>query len=399
MNLAKKTSFIVYILFGASILSLLIWAFIPQPFPVETSIVKRGYYSEFIEDDAKTRAKNIYTITAPVTGTLLRIHQLEGDWISKGETVAVIEPVTASLLDLRTKQELEQDLGAAEAELQALNEEIERTKAALQNAQTDLKRNRDLIKNKYLSQKELEQSELLEQFRRKEYEGAKFKFDAVQHKIGKIKTSLKQVQYAPNTINNKIDIPSPIDGRIIRIYQKSEATVFSGTKLLAIADPTQLEIVADILSPDAAKISPKAKVIIERWGGIKPLEGKVRSIEPSGFTKLSALGIEEQRVNVIIDITSPQSEWKNIGDAYQVDVKIMILESNNILTIPVSAIYRDENHWAVFVLSHGRAQKRLINIRSQNPEHVAIEAGLSEGEEVILYPSNQIQEGLRVKKR
>ncbi|KTD43035.1 efflux RND transporter periplasmic adaptor subunit [Legionella parisiensis] len=384
-------------IFLALCFSIIFWLILPKPIRVQLAEVKYGTYSEYIEDDAKTRAIKIYTITAPVMGKLLRINYFEGDGVRKNDILATFLPATPSLLDVRAKDELEQELGAAEARYEEAKAILEQAKSALDTALSDFNRKKGLVAKGYVSPSEMEHTELEYKLKQKMVNAAERKVHSAQHDIEKIKASLAATSSNQNYSQEQINILAPISGKILRINQKSETTLNVGADIMELADVSKLEIVADVLSTDAAQIPDKAKVLIKRWGGTVDLKGTVRTVEPSGYTKISALGVEEQRVNVIIDINSPYEQWKNLGDEFRVDVYIFIYESKKELLVPMSALFRDAEHWAVFVVENGRAMKRIVEIKRHNPDNAIVAKGLKEGEKVVLYPGNLISNGVKIK--
>ncbi|KTC72386.1 copper/silver efflux system, membrane fusion protein [Legionella birminghamensis] len=235
------------------------------------------------------------------------------------------------------------------------------------------------------------------QLKQKIVNAAERKVHSAEHDIEKIKASLAATSSNQNDTQEQINIAAPVSGKILRINQKSETTLNAGANIMELADVSKLEIVADVLSTDAAKIPDKANVLIKRWGGTIDLRGIVRTIEPSGYTKISALGVEEQRVNVIIDITSPYDQWKSLGDKFRVDVDIFIYESKKELLVPMIALFRDAEHWAVFVVEKGRAIKRIIKIKRHNSDKAIVMDGLRVGDKVVLYPGSLISHGVRIK--
>lgn len=394
-NLSQK-KYIWYIVGALIFITMIIWAFIPSRVNVDLAEVKYGKFVQFIEEDAKTRATKIYTITAPVTGRILRIQLTEGDLVDKGDKIAIIQPVTPSLLDVRTREELEEALGAAQAKHEEALLVLENAKASLATALSDLNRKKPLVIKGYVTQSDFEHTELEYNIKQKAYHAAERQLHAAAHEVERLKASLSHLK-ANNAKEPQLILKAPIKGRILRINQKSEATIAQGTSIVEIADVAKLEIVADILSTDAALIPQNARVIIKRWGGSVPLEGKVRIIEPSAYTKISALGVEEQRVNVIIDIITPQQVWKNLGDAYRVDVEIILFEAEHALIVPMSAVFRDGNDWAVFLNNKGIAVKQKIIIKWYNREQAVVEHGLKAGDKVIIYPSSLVYENIRIK--
>lgn len=389
LNLKKLLGYLLAIIVIVAVSFLI---FSPKGISVETAKVKYDRFIQYIEEDAKTRAIKIYTVVSPVAGELLRINLTEGDKVKKDEVIAVIEPKTPVLLDIRSKKELEEELGAAEALYELAKAESIRAEAAFKTARSDLNRKEPLAKKGFVSETELEHTQLEFQLRQKEYNAAIRKLHAAEHYILKVKASLSSA-VSRDMKQDKLEIRAPVTGSVLRITEKSATTVEPGTKIMDIADVVGLEVVADILSDDAAKIPAHAKVIITGWGGPYPLQGRVRIIEPSGYTKISALGVEEQRVNVIIDIVTPYELWMKLGDGYKVDVEIILFESAHALVVPMSAIFREGNDWAVFVVKKDRTYKQRIIINNHNPELAVVKKGLKPGDEVVLYPSSLIDEG------
>lgn len=394
LNLKKLFGFSLAIII---VFAVILWTYFHQSIPVEMAKIKYDQFIQYIEDDAKTRAIKIYTITSPVSGKLLRINLTEGDNIKKDEIIAIIKPKNPILLDIRTRQELEQELGTAEALYEQAKAESIRAQEALETAKSDLNREKPLVKKGFVSETQFEHTQLEYQLREKEYNAALRKLHAAEHYILKVKASLSGAADNEKTQQDKTEIQSPVTGSVLKVFEKSETTVEPGTKIMDIADVVGLEVVADILSDDAAKIPSHARVIITRWGGSYLLEGRVRVVEPSGYTKISALGVEEQRVNVIIDIITPHEFWKNLGDGYRVDVEIILFESTHALVVPMSALFRDEENWAVFVVKNHRAYKKIITIKYNNPNQAVVESGLELGDDVILYPSSLIHDGVLIK--
>ncbi|KTD34702.1 membrane fusion protein [Legionella moravica] len=393
----KMKKYLGVFIVSALCLGIILWFILPTPIKVQLAEVSYGPYSEYIEEDAKTRAIKIYTITAPVMGKLLRINYLEGDSVHQNDILATILPALPSLLDVRAKDQLEQELGAAEAQYEEAKAILEQAKAALDTALSDFNRKKSLVAKGYVSPSDIEHTELEYKLKQKIVHAAERKVHSAEHDIEKIKASLSATTENQKYSQEKVNLLAPISGKILRINQKSESTLKIGTNIMELADVTQLEIVADVLSTDAAQIPNKAKVLIKRWGGPKDLTGTVRTVEPSGYTKISALGVEEQRVNVIIDITSPHEQWNNLGDEFRVDVDIFIYESEKELLVPMSALFRDSEQWAVFVAEHGKAIKRIIEIKRHNLDAAIVASGIKEGEYVVLFPGNLISNGVRIK--
>jgi HlyD family secretion protein len=382
-------------------LTLLVIAFLPKPVPVEISSVVRGSFQQTVEEEGKTRVRERYVVSAPLAGHLLRIQLEEGDPVRRGGLLAVIVPGAPALLDVRTERELQERLGAAEDERRRAGASVERARAALDQAKADVERTRQLAKGGLVSPAQLERDELNVELRSREMEAVQFEHNVAEHQVELAKAALLRAQQGmkANAVDERLEIRSPVPGRVLRVLQESEGMVALGTPLLEIADPSDLEVVADVLTTDAVQIQPGMPVRIERYGGGFPLEGRVRLIEPSAFTKISALGVEEQRVNVVMDLVSPFEKWKALGDGYRVETQIIIFSEENAVKVPVSSLFREGEQWAVFVLSSGRAHKRIVKIGRRGGSEAMVEQGLEPGEQVIVYPSDAVQDGVRVKPR
>jgi len=393
---------LAFAVLAAAGIGALIFVLMPKPISVDVAEVVHGPFEETVDDDGKTRVRERYVVAAPIAGTLLRIRLKAGDPVEVGTVLASIVPDLSPLLDPRTRQELEQRLGAAEARKMRTAEAIERAKATLDQAQADLERTRVLAAKGVTPLSKLERDEILARIGSREFEAARFEDHAAEHELELARAALR----APTRVtedglasSETSDIRSPVTGRVLRVLQKSETSVAIGAELLVLGDPRDLEVVVDVLSTDAVRIEPGAQVRIERWGGDKPLEGRVRRVEPSAFTKTSALGVEEQRTNVIIDIVSPQPEWDSLGDGYRVDARIVVYRSDDSVKVPTSALFRDGDRWAVYVYSNGTARKRVMTLSKRAGLEAAVEAGLQTGEQVILFPSDAIKDGVRVTRR
>lgn len=393
----KKLAIVILIVLIATIT---VWTFTPKPVPVSVATIQQARFVQYVEEDGKTRAKDVYIVTAPVRATLTRIDLDPGDKISKGQVVAKLLPITAELLDKRTELVLRQRLASAEDDAKSAEALEERARVAYQTAKSDFERNQKLSKRGFVSESDLEHQQLEMQLRAKEYDSAKFKTAAAKANVNAAKNAIQRFttteEAGVNGTNNILELTSPVTGVVLRVRRESAGSVAADTPLIEISDSTSLEVVTDILSTDAVQIPNKAKVLIKRWGGPAPLLGQVRLIEPNGFTKISALGVEEQRVNVITDILSPRSEWSNLGAGYRVDTEIIIYEDENALLVPVSALFREGEQWAVYVVRSDRAELQQIEIGRRNNQNAMVEKGLSAGDEVVIYPSDQVSDGAKV---
>jgi HlyD family secretion protein len=379
-----------------ALVALTVWALLPKPVAIDAARVARRAFEEVVEEDGRTRVRNRYVVSSPLSGQLERITLRAGDRVDADGVVAVIQPIASPLLDARTTRELTERLGAAEARLEQARAALERARIASEQSRTDLERTTKLAAEGIVAASELDRVRLAFRVADKDLAAADYAAHTAEHDVESARAALARVREGGD---KPFDVTSPVAGRVFRVLAESAGAVVPGTALLEIADPQDLEVVVDVLTPDAVRIPPGAPVRIERWGGDQPLEGRVRLVEPSGFTKLSALGVEEQRTNVVIDLTSPAEEWRTLGDGFRVDARIVVSRVEDGLTVPASALFRDGDGWATFVVDGGRARKRVAASPRRNPRDALIENGLAEGETVILYPTDAIADGVRVRVR
>ena len=393
LNRNKSWLFSIAALLGIA----LIWAILPDRIPVNEAVISTGSFEQEITQEGKTRAKDKYVVATPVAGRLLRVTLKAGDRVTAGDLIATLLPGAAPLLNVRTERELQEKLGAAEATLQRAKSAVGRTKAAFDSALIDFKRTKQLTDSGVEPHVNLERADLLLKTRKEEYESAKQEVHAAEHDLEAIRTSLHQFGPGSKRDKTEIEIRSPVSGKILNVTQESETTLPAGAPIVDIGNTTSLELVVDVLSTDAVEIQAGQPVRIEHWGGERPLIGKVRLREPSAFTKVSSLGVEEQRVNILIDITSPFEEWRSLGDGYRVEASILVYKADRVLKVPVGALFRDQDQWAVLLDLNGRSRKRAIEISRRNEREAIVLKGLTEGDRAILYPGDFIQEGSRIK--
>lgn len=374
------------------------WAFRPQPIPVQTAEVRKGLFAQTIEEDGKTRVRERFVVSAPLAGRLTRMRLKAGDPVRSGTVVAVLTPAAPSMLDARTVRELTERAGAAAAALEQARAKVGRAEAALEQARNDVRRVSKLHGEGFLAASALEQAQLTASVQTKELEVARFAQEGAAHELAQARAALTRAREGPGAHGSGTawEIESPVDGRVLRVLQESEAVVGIGTPLLEIADPQDLEIVVDVLSTDGVRIVPGARVDLEASADLH-LVGRVQRVEPSAFTKVSALGIEEQRVNVIIDIATAPERWRALGDQFRVDARIVVFERADAVIAPVAALFRDSDQWTVFVAAAGRAEKRRVKVGARTTLEAWIEDGLAANEHVIVYPSDSVAHGRRVR--
>ena len=380
----------------------LVFAFRPRAVIVDIVTIDRGNLLITVNDEGETRVHDIYVLSAPVAGHMRRIDLHAGDPVLALETiVAEIQPIDPAFLDPRSEAQARADVRAAESAKALAEAEVEQARAELEFAEREHKRANTLIEDGTISQRELDTAERDSRTRTAALATAIAALDVRSYELERARAAL--VSPAQTTAGSQdcdcISIRSPVNGQVLRIVQQSEAVVAAGAPLIEIGNPRDLEIVVDLLSADAVKVEPGQRVVIERWGGDAPLIGRVRLVEPFGFTKISALGIEEQRVNVIIDLTSDESEWQRLAHGYQVDVRVVLWDSDDTLILPLLALFRDGPDWSVFVESDGRAELRNVEIGRRNSLDAEVIGGLEAGERIVLHPSDRVSAGVRIAER
>ena len=380
----------------------LAFAFRPRAVIVDMVTVDRGELVITVNDEGETRVHDVYVLSAPVAGHMRRIDLHAGDSVAALETVvAEVEPINPAFLDPRSEAQARADVRAAQSAKELAEAEVEQARAELEFAEREHNRAIKLIRDGTISQRELDTAERNIRMMTAALATAAAALDVRSYELERARAALVSPSQAAvgGEDCDCIAIRSPVHGRVLRILQQSEGVVAAGSPLVEIGNPRNLEVVVDLLSPDAVKVEPGQRVIIERWGGDAPLAGRVRVVEPFGFTKISALGIEEQRVNVVIDLTSDESDWQRLAHGYQVDVRIVLWESDDTLILPLLALFRDGSDWSVFVESDGRAELRNIEIGRRNSLDAEVLGGLEAGERVVLYPGDRVRAGVRIAER
>lgn len=398
MSSFGRRIFIMVVLLA--VLALIVMAMLPQPVAVDVAVIGRGPLAVTIGDDGKTRIRERYVVSAPLSGRLVRIEFHPGDEVVANETIiTTIEPSESSLLDPRSVAEAEARVKAAEARLKQAKPKLESTEIALNHAETEMSRLQQLVDRNAGSKQALEAQQM--EFRQagNAYEAALFEGEIAKFELDVAKSALTRTGDADAPHGESFPIKSPISGRVLRVFQESSTIVNAGARILEVGDPTDLEIEVDVLSTDAVRIRPGARVLLEQWGGDQALNGRVRLIEPSAFTKVSALGIEEQRVNVIIDFVDSPETRPSLGDGFRVEAAIVEWESSDVLTVPTGALFRDGDSWSVFVARRNTAQLTIIEIGHRNDEAAEILSGLQEGDRVILYPGDRVENQMRIEER
>ncbi len=384
---------------AAAATGLAVWTLLPRPIPVETAVVTKGTFVATVDEDGKTRIRDRYVVAAPLAGRLTRVRLKAGDAVKADDLVATILPAPAPFLDPRTRQEAQERLGTAEANRERTQAAVQRAQAQSRQANTDLDRVRTLVQRGASTTQALEHSELAARVAERDLRAAEFLDHAAEHEVQQAKALLAQYDTKPTAPPEQWSVTAPVSGVVLNVKQESETPVQPGTPIIEIGDPHDLEIVVDVLSTDAVEIHPGAEVTIDHWGGPGVLVGRVRRVEPAAFTKISTLGVEEQRVNVVLDIVSPQQEWAGLGDAYQLDTHIAVFSEHEAVVVPSGALFRTGSDWNVYVVRDGRAERRAVGLLRRSGRVAAITAGLQPGDAVIVYPSDRVKAGERVRVR
>ncbi|MDH3728306.1 MAG: efflux RND transporter periplasmic adaptor subunit [Myxococcales bacterium] len=383
---------------AAFVVAVILVAWIPNPVDVEVSEVSRGPLVVTVDEDGRTRVIDRYLVSAPLAGNLGRIELDAGDAIKAGEVLARLVPLPPPLLDARSRAEAQARVDAALAARAQAQAAVNRARVALDFAEKEAARARAVVKQGGLALSDAERAISDERRSKEDLRSANFGGRVAEHQF-------KLAQSALLTLSGKgddsehMEIVSPVDGQVLSVLQQSEGVVQAGTPVIEVGDPAALEIVIDVLSQDATRIKAAAAAEIVRWGGKRPLRAHVRLVEPSAFTKLSALGVEEQRVNVIIDLDEPRDAWATLGDGYRVEARISVWEDDDVLRVPASAVFRHDEHWATFVVENGDAVVRKVELGETNGLETEVVSGLEEGETVVAYPSDSVRDGVSVRAR
>lgn len=380
------------------------WAMWPKPVGVDTAVIGTGPLVVSVEEEGKTRIKDVFVVSAPQSGIVLRSPLLAGDPVTKGKTlVAVLQPAQPPFLDLRTRLELMATEKAAEASVRLSEAELEQARADQRFADAEVTRAQALAKTQTISAQVLEKAEHAAAVARAAVEKAEANIMVRHRQLESVKARL--VDPEDETLGGIaqaaccVEVHAPVTGRVLRVHQISEQVVPAGSPLAEIGDHRALEIVVELLSTDAVRVAEGAKVEIIGWGGGEALSGRVRRIEAAGFTKVSALGIEEQRVRVIIDLEEESLARHRLGHEFRVIAQVRVWEVGDVLKVPIGALFRYRGDWAVFRISEGRATRTVVRLGPRNSAEAVVLSGLSLGDSVVLYPSDRIADGVRVAAR
>ncbi|MDH3688751.1 MAG: HlyD family efflux transporter periplasmic adaptor subunit [Gammaproteobacteria bacterium] len=394
-----KRSFGLIIL-AVAIAAALAYGFRPTPILIEATQVSRGPLRVTVEEEGKARVIDRFVLSAPVAGFSRRIELEVGDVVGQGQVMALLEPLRSNVLDPRARAEAQARVAAAQASLLAAEQNTQAAKADADVASANLARIRLLYEANNVSREAMDEAKARSQMTGASLRSAEFNVEVARHQLEGARTALRYSAAQGTTNTDEIvQIKAPVDGSVLRIQHKSEGVVNAGEALLEIGNPRSLEVEVDVLSADAVRIASGTPVLFERWGGDEALEGEVRTVEPVGFTKISALGVEEQRVLVIADITSPRERWERLGDGYRLEAKFILWEGDDVLQVPASALFRHDGNWALFAVEDEKALRREVELGHRGSFTVEIKTGVNENKVVVLHPDDSIEDGSRVRIR
>ena len=386
---------LITLLVLAAVVAAVIWALWPKPVPVETAQVARHDIEITVEEEGKSRIRDVFTVSAPTGGQMLRVNLDAGDPVVKGMTVvASIKPADPALLDARTRRVAEASVESARAAVDLAVAVVRQAEAQLAFLNGELERAKTLVTRGTISERAYQKAQLDAETAAAALESAKASLMVQRRELERAEAALTE-SGANGSATCCVDVRAPVSVRVLRVMIESEQVVQAGTPLLQIGDPADLEIVADLLSRDAVQIKPGAAAIIDGWGG-KALKAKVKRIDPSATTKISALGIEEQRVQAVLTLDDEPDLRAGLGDGFRVIVRISLWKGDGLVAIPIGALFRQGAEWAAYAIKDGKAELKTLQLGARNGEFAEVTSGLSEGEKVILHPSDQVADGVRV---
>jgi len=379
------------------VIGLLIWGFWPRPVLVELVEAQRAAMTVTIEEEGRTRVIDRFIIFAPVDGVACRVQLDVGDTVQAGQTLLSISPLESRVLDPRSRAEAEARVAAARAALELARQQADAAGASANFQRSEIRRLKPLAEQGVISNAAFDKAQMDLLTAEASLRSANHGVEVARYEQQAAETALK---YSAGTVTGdpaiRVPVKSPIAGKILQMPHECEGPVTTGQELLVVGDLSSMEVVVDLLSADAVKVKPGMKVHFDRWGGEEPLAGRVRTVEPFGFTKVSALGVEEQRVNVIADFVSSKEDWERLGDGYRVEAQFVIWEDEDVLQVPVSSLFRMNDDWALFLAENGRASQRVVKIGQRTGLVAQILEGVEEGDKVVNHPTDEVADGVRI---
>lgn len=378
---------------GVALLIVLLLAFAlrPQPVLVDSAEVRRGEFQVSVEEEGRTRVVDHYQVVAPVSGYLSRVRLEPGNPIASGDALFRIE---ATPLDPRSRAQANATLSRAEASIQAARTLVEAEQARFELANKELARIEGMVEDGFIPKEQLDRAQTEARRASASLRSAQFSVE-----VARFERDNAQAALAVTDADSVIHVTAPVDGVLLERLRQSEGPVQAGEPIVTLGDLASLEVIVDVLSPDAVRLRPGMRVELNRWGGEHILDARVKRVEPAGFTRVSALGVEEQRVWVIVDLETPREQWQTLGDGYRVEARFMLWEGDEVLQVPASALFREGDAWATFVIDGDVAVRRTVQPGRRSGLLTEIQEGLEVGEVVVLHPGDNIEDGARVARR
>ncbi len=385
---------------GAVILAVvlgIVWGYWPRAVPVEVAEVRRAPMQVTVDEEGRTRVRDRYVVSAPVPGYVRRIELDVGDSLDAGQTIVEMEPLRSTVLDPRSRAEAEARVAAARSALAGARADVPAAEAEAEETKSEFERRERLGALERVSEEEVERASTRMRQAQASLRAARYAVEVARYDLDAANTALEfSAAQASGDPAETVIVRAPVPGSVLKLHTESEGVVAAGQPLIEIGDPSNLEVEVDVLSKDAVRIAPGTRVLLQRWGGDEDLEATVRTVEPTGFTKVSALGVEEQRVLVIADIVSPPERWQRLGDGYRVEAVFVVWSEPNVLSVPTSALFRDDGNWAVFAVRGGRATVARVEVGQNNGLEAQILSGLDAGDAVIVHPDDEVTDGVAV---
>ena len=391
MKLYRRLALIA---FGLLVAAAIVYAYMPRPVQVSVTAVSRGYMDVSVEEEGRTRVRERYIVTSPVPAYAPRLEWRVGDTVRAGQVLAVLQPLPPGVLDVRSRAQAEARVSQARAALRAAETNAEAAQAGAEYAQRDYARVKSLRGSGAVSQAAVDQADTEARRSAAALASARSAIEVAKYDLSAAEAALRYTVGAPGA-TEKVPVTSPVGGAVLALQHEDEGAVTSGQPLITVGDPHALEVEVDVLSSDAVRIRAGTRVLFTRWGGDAPLEGRVRNVEPVAFTKVSSLGVEEQRVLVIVDFTSPEKQWFNLGDGYRLEARFVIWESPDALRVPTSALFRNGEGWAVLMVRDGRIVRQGVQLGERGELYGQVLGGLAAGDAVITYPDDSLVVGGR----
>ena len=395
----RRARSLFWLLVAVAAVLVVFMALRPQPVWVEAVTAQRQALEVTIVEEGQTRVQDRYVVSAPVNGYLRRIELQVGDRVEQGQLLTRLEPLRSEVLDARSRAEADARVAAANAALAAAQQQVAAAEADQVLAQSELQRVKRLAEQQLVSEEVLQQAEATAQRTSAILRSARFGVDVARHELqaAKMRLTISAASGAQG-VTELVDISSPVSGAVLQRLRQSEGVVTSGQALLEIGDPEALEVVVEVQSFDAVRIQPGVAVRLTGWGG-EAIDAQVRTVEPVGYTDVSALGVEEQRVRVVLDLMSPREQWALLGDGYRVDAHFILWRGDSVLVIPASSVFRQNGQHAVFVIDGERVVQKDVVIGQSDGFLVEVVQGLNEGDQIVRHPDNRLDDGVRVRAR